>query len=111
MCEHIKFEDWKKLDLRVGQIKAVKQHPNANKLLILLVDLGKEGQDRQLVAGLKESYTEEELIGKRVIVFSNLEPAVLRGEESAGMVLAAVKNGKVALLSPDKDIELGAKIE
>jgi len=111
MCENIKFDDWKKIDMRVGQIKAVKDHPKADKLYILLIDLGKEDQDRQVVAGLKGSYSEEELIGKKVIVFSNLEPAVLRGEESAGMILAAVKDDKVVLIGPENDIELGAKVE
>lgn len=111
MTEHIKFNDWKKLDLRVGKIKAVKDHPNANKLYILLVDLGNVEQDIQLLAGLKENYKPNELIGKKVIVFRNLEPAVIRGIESAGMILAATSNNKIVLISPEKDIDLGAKIE
>ncbi|MEK6936642.1 MAG: methionine--tRNA ligase [Nanoarchaeota archaeon] len=109
--DKIKFSDWQKLDLRVGKIKGVKDHPNAEKLYILLVDIGPIEQNIQLVAGLKQHYGKNELVGKKVIVFRNLEPAVIRGEESAGMVLAAVKDNKVVLITPDKDIDLGAKIQ
>ncbi len=109
--DKIRFSDWQKLDLRVGKIKGVKDHPNAEKLYILLVDIGPIEQNIQLVAGLKQHYKKEELMGKKVIVFRNLEPAVIRGEESAGMVLAAVKDNKVVLITPDKDIDLGAKIQ
>jgi len=109
--EKIKFSDWQKLDLRVGKIKAVKDHPNADKLYIILVDIGPIEQNIQLVAGLKQHYTKDELINKKVIVFRNLEPVVIRGEESTGMVLAAVKDNNVTLITPDKDIEIGAKIQ
>ena len=109
--DKIKFSDWQKLDLRVGKIKAVKDHPNAEKLYILLVDIGPIEQNIQLVAGLKEHYAKDELMNKKVIVFRNLEPAVIRGEESAGMVLAAVKEKKVTLITPDKDIDIGARIQ
>ncbi|MEK6826703.1 MAG: hypothetical protein AABX90_03670 [Nanoarchaeota archaeon] len=109
--EKISFKDWKKLDLRVGQIKAVKDHPNADKLHILLVDLGLGEHDVQLIAGLKEHYSEAQLIGKKVIVIRNLEPTMIRGIESQGMLLAAVFKNKVVLLQPEKDIETGAKIE
>jgi len=111
IMDKIKFSDWQKLDLRVGKIKAVKDHPNAEKLYILLVDIGPIEQNIQLVAGLKEHYAKDELMNKKVIVFRNLEPAVIRGEESAGMVLAAVKEKKVTLITPDKDIDIGARIQ
>ena len=97
--------------LRVGKIKAVKDHPNAEKLYLLLIDIGPIEQNIQLVAGLKQHYKKEELLNKKVIVFRNLESAVIRGEESAGMVLAAVKDNKVVLITPDKDIDIGAKIQ
>ncbi len=109
--DKIKFSDWQKLDLRIGKIKGVKDHPNAEKLYILLVDIGPIEQNIQLVAGLKQHYKKEELMNKKVIVFRNLEPAVIRGEESAGMILAAVKDNKVVLITPDKDIDLGARIQ
>jgi len=109
--DKIKFSDWQKMDLRVGKIKAVKDHPNAEKLYLLLIDIGPIEQNIQLVAGLKQHYKKEELLNKKVIVFRNLESAVIRGEESAGMVLAAVKDNKVVLITPDKDIDIGARIQ
>ena len=109
--EKIKFEDWKKLDLRIGKIKSVKEHPNANKLYVLMVDLGKGEHDIQLVAGLRTHYEENYLVGKQIVVIRNLEPSLIRGIESQGMLLAAVFEGDVVLLQPEKDIETGAKIE
>lgn len=104
----INFEDWKKLDIRVGTIVSAEDHPNADKLLILKVDVGEE---KQLVAGLKEYYKKEDLIGKKIIVFTNLKPVKLRGIDSNGMVLAAVNKGNVSLLTTDKKINNGARIE
>ena len=84
------------LNLRVGVVKDVKQHPNADKLYVLQVDLGAE--QRQLCAGIKQWYAPEELTGKHVVVVSNLKPAKLRGVESQGMMLAAEKEGVVRVL-------------
>ena len=109
--EKIKSEDWKKLDLRIGKVKAVKIHPNADKLYIVLVDLGKGEHDIQLVAGLKQHYKENELINKKIVIIRNLEPSVIRGIESQGMLLAAVFKDKVVLIQPEKDIEVGAKVQ
>lgn len=109
--EKINYDYFSKVDLRVGKITAVKDHPNADKLLILLVSLGKGEHDIQLVAGIKNHYKKEELIGKKIIVVRNLEPAVLRGVESQGMLLAAVFKDKVVLIEPEKDIETGAKVQ
>lgn len=109
--DKISFNDFKKIDLRVGKIKAVKEHPKADKLLILDISLGKGEHDIQLVAGLKNHYKENELIGKKVVVVRNLEHAILRGVESQGMLLAGVFEGKISLLTVDKDIEIGAKVE
>ncbi len=110
MGETIKFKEWQKLDLRVGKIINVQEHENADKLYILEVDLGSER--RKLVAGLKPYYKPEELLGKLCVVFCNLEPAVIRGVKSEGMILAAVSEDSkhVVLLQPEKDIELGSKI-
>jgi len=90
------------LNLRIGEIKGVKDHPNADKLYILLVDLGPIEQDLQLVAGVKISYDKDELVGKKIVVVRNLEPAVLRGVESKGMLLAAVDGKNISLLIADK---------
>jgi len=108
--EHIKFADWQKLDLRVGKIVEIKQHPNADKLYILKVDLGTE--KRELVAGLKQHYKPEELKGKLCIVFCNLEPAIIRGIKSEGMILAAVSADEksVKIIQPASNIELGARV-
>lgn len=110
-CENkISIEEFSKIDLRVGKIKSVKLHPQADKLLILLVSLDTGEHDIQIVAGIKNYYLEEELIGKRIILVRNLEPATIRGVESQGMLLAAEFKGKVVLLTTDKEIEIGAKI-
>jgi len=110
MTEFIDFSEWKRLDIRVGEIKAAEDHPNADRLLILRVDVGEE---RQLVAGLKGYYQPETLVGKKVIVFVNLSPAKLRGVQSQGMVLAAVDpaTNVVSLLTVDRDAPIGARIE
>ena len=105
----ISFADWKKLDIRVGTIKEVNDHPNADKLVLMKTDIG--NKEITMVAGIKEHYKKEELVGKKVIVFVNLEPATLRGVKSEGMVLAAVKGKDVVLLTPEKDIANGARIE
>ncbi|MDD5651115.1 MAG: methionine--tRNA ligase subunit beta [Candidatus Nanoarchaeia archaeon] len=109
--DKISIDEFLKVDLRVAKIKAVKPHPKADKLLILDVSLGKGEHDVQIVAGIKEHYKEEELIGKQIIMVRNLEPAVIRGIESQGMLLAAEFKGKVVLLGPEKEIETGAKIK
>ncbi len=108
--DKIPFSEFQKIDLRVGKITKVQPHPDADKLYILLVDLGEGEHDIQLVAGLREYYKEEELMNKQIVVVRNLQPATLRGVESQGMLLAAEFKGKVVLISPEKDIETGAKI-
>ena len=106
--DKIKFEEWEKFDFRIAEIVEAKEHPDADKLLVLKVKIGNE--KRQLVAGIKGQYELEELEGKKVVVFTNLEPVELRGVKSDGMVLAAVDNDKVSLLIPENDVESGSKI-
>lgn len=110
MAETIPFKEWQKLDLRVARILDVKQHPNADKLYLLDIDLGTE--KRTLVAGLKEHYKPEELKGKSCVVFTNLEPATIRGIKSEGMILAAVSadRSKVVIINPKKEVKLGLKV-
>ena len=105
----IPFNDFKKLDIRVGRILDVNNHPKADKLLVLKIDLGDEV--RTIVAGIKNYYSKKELINKKVVVFVNLEQKELRGIKSEGMILAAVKDDKVILLTPDEDIDVGAVIQ
>lgn len=106
----IEFEQWANMDLRVAEIIDVEDHPNADKLYILRVLIGEE--ERTIVAGIRKYYSRDELIGKKIIVFANLKPAVLRGVESQGMLLAASDSNKenVVLLTVDSDIESGAKV-
>jgi len=90
------------LNLKVGEIKEARAHPDADKLLILQVNLGSE--KRQIVAGLKEYYKPEILVGKKIIVVCNLKKARLRGEESNGMLLAASSGDKVQIINPKAEI-------
>ncbi len=109
--ETINFETWAQLDLRVAKIKKAEDIPDKDKLYKLEIDLGKE--KRTIVAGIKQYYTKEELKDKRIIVIANLEPAKLAGIKSNGMLLAAVTDNhkKVVLIQPEKDIEIGSKIQ
>lgn len=103
------LEDFKKLSLKIARIKEAKDHPNADKLYILKIDIG--GEEREVVAGIKKAYKLEELKDKFVAVIENLEPAVIRGIESGGMVLAAHDGEHLALLSPDKPVASGATVK
>jgi methionyl-tRNA synthetase len=108
--EDVKFEDWMKLDLRVAEILEVEDIEGADKLYKLKLDLGTE--TRILVAGLKQHYTRDELEGKSVIVFANLESKEIKGIESRGMILATVNGDKseVKLIRPDGVIDIGSKV-
>ena len=110
MTENISFSDWEKLNLRNAEILEAEDIEGADKLYKLKIDLGTE--TRTLVAGLKHYYTKDELIGKRVIVFTNLEPRTIKGIESKGMVLAVsnADHSEVKLLQTDGVIELGNKV-
>jgi methionyl-tRNA synthetase len=106
----VSFSDWEKLDIRNAEILEVEEVEGADKLYKLKIDLGTE--TRTLVAGLKQYYTRDELVGKRVIVFANLEPRTIRGIESKGMVLAVsnADHSEVKLLQPNGAIDLGNKV-
>ena len=101
------FEDFKKLEIKVGKILEVNDHPNADKLYILKVNTGEE---RVIVAGIKNSYSKEELIGKKIIVVCNLEPREIRGVKSQGMLLAAPEKNEYVLLTVDKDVLEGSVV-
>ena len=106
----IAFDDFAKLDLRVAKVLEARDHPKADKLIILKVDLGTE--QRQLVAGLKGYYTPEQLVGQNLVVVTNLAPRMMRGEESAGMLLAAVTKdqSQVVILTTASDVPAGCKV-
>lgn len=105
----VSYEDFKKLDIRIAVIDKVEKVPKADKLYKLSISLGEE--KRILVAGLAEQYKIEELKGKSIAILANLEPRKLRGILSEGMLLAAVDGKNVSILTPDRDIPAGAKIE
>jgi len=111
MADIIKYDDFAKLDLRVGTIKKIEDVEGADKLLKLEVDVGKE--KRTILAGIKKFYSKEELKGKQIIVICNLEPRKLKGQVSEGMLLAAVNGDEssVVLLSPEKKIDSGSKVQ
>jgi methionyl-tRNA synthetase len=108
--ETIQYEDFTKLDMRVGTILEAEKMPKADKLLILKVDTGIDV--RTIVSGLAEHYTPEDIVGKKVTVLVNLAPRKLRGTMSEGMILmATTAEGKVIFLNPDvEDVENGAGI-
>ena len=107
--EKIAIDDFMKIELRVAKIIEAAEIEGADRLLKLQVDLGSE--KRQLVAGIKKTYTTEELVGKYIVVVANLKPARLRGEESQGMLLAAQTKDGPALVSFDKDVPLGSIVK
>jgi len=107
---YIPFKEWEKMKLRIGVIKKIQPHPDADRLYIMMVDLGEGETDRQIVAGLKEHYKPEELLNKEVVIFTNLQPTIIRGVESNGMVLVAEFEGKVSVLTPEKKMHPGAQI-
>jgi len=108
----ISFDDFAKLDLRVAQVLEVTDHPNADKLLCMKIDLG--GQQRQIIAGLKPYCQPQALVGKQVVVVTNLEPRKMRGLESNGMLLAATyKEGdaqQVVILTTDRPVPPGSTV-
>lgn len=106
--EWIHLDDFRKLDLRVAVIEQVEPVPKADKLLKLQIDVG--GKKRQLVAGIAQEYDMEGLIGKRIIVIANLEPAIIRGVRSEGMLLAADDGTTLSLLTPDRAVSSGTRV-
>ncbi|MDD5098637.1 MAG: methionine--tRNA ligase subunit beta, partial [Candidatus Pacebacteria bacterium] len=110
MSDLIKYEDFTKLDLRVGTINKVEDIEGADKLYKLEIDIG--SSTKTILAGIKKHYSKDELKGKQVIVICNLEPRKMKGLVSEGMLLAAISQdeSKVILLSPEKKIDSGSKI-
>jgi methionyl-tRNA synthetase len=107
--EIVKFDEFKKMDLRVAKILEVEDVPGADRIYLLTVDIGDE--KRKIVAGIKPWYKKEELIGKNIIMIVNLEPKTIRGIESKGMLLATLFDNKLSILTTDKEeVPAGSKI-
>lgn len=105
----ISIEDFAKIDLRIAEVLEAEKVEGADKLLKLQIKIGNE--KRQIVAGIAQHYTPEELIGKKIVVVANLKPAKLRGIESCGMLLAASDSKGLTLVTIDRDIDSGAKVK
>ena len=106
----IVYDDFAKIELRVATVVECKPHPNADKLLVLQIDLGTE--KRQICAGLRQHYQPEQLVGKQIVVVANLAPRQMRGEISNGMLLAATDptTGRVIVVSPGDTVTAGSKV-
>jgi methionyl-tRNA synthetase len=105
----ITYDDFAKIELRIATILSAREHPNADKLMLLQIKVGEE--EKQIVAGIRLHYKPEDLIGRQIVIVNNLEPAILRGEESSGMLLAASDSQGVVLLRPDRECESGAGVK
>jgi methionyl-tRNA synthetase len=105
----ISLDEFARVDLRVAEVIAAENVPRSKKLLKLTVTVA--GETRTLVAGVAEHYRPDELVGRKVVIVANLQPATLMGIESNGMVLAASQDGTLALLTTDKDVPGGAKVK
>jgi methionyl-tRNA synthetase len=105
----VTIEEFKKLELKVAKIKEVQDHPNADKLYVMIIDLG--DKTKQIVAGIKSFYQKEELLNKQVIVVDNLEPALLRGVESQAMLLAAQDEKGICIVVPEREVQLGSIVK
>ena len=104
----VTFNDFTKLDIRVAKVTGVSDHPNADKLIVMDIDLGAE--QRQIIAGVKPYCDPQSLVGKSIVVVTNLEPAQLRGVKSEGMLLAAQEGEKVVVLTTLSPIAPGARV-
>jgi methionyl-tRNA synthetase len=104
----ITIEQFQQVELRVATVTEAGPHPNADRLLVLKVDLG--GEQRQIVAGIRAHYEPASLVGTQVVVVANLAPATLRGVESQGMLLAASAEGRLAVVRPAAPMPAGAVV-
>lgn len=103
------IEDFMKFEFRIAEIVEVEAHPNADRLYVLKVRVGEV--TKQLVAGIRKHYGPDELKGKKVVIVDNLDPAVIRGVESQGMILAASDATDLTLVTPERAISIGAKVK
>lgn len=110
MKPHISFDDFSRMDIRIGTIKEAEKVPKADKLLKLSIDVG-EAVPRTIVSGIAMHFAPEELPGRQVLVLCNLEPRKMRGVESQGMVLMAEDaQGKLVLVQPGSEVPAGGEV-
>ena len=108
----IEYADFDKIELKIATVVEARPHPNADKLLVLQIELG-NGERRQICAGIKAWYAPEQLVGRQIVVVANLAPRPLRGEVSQGMLLAATDaaTGKVIVLTPSEPVAPGSGVK
>lgn len=104
----VSITDFRNFEIHIATIKEVLDHPNADKLYIVKIDVG--DKEKQIIAGIRPFYSKEALIGKQVAVIDNLEPAVIRGVESQGMLLAAQDEAGITILSPERRVKEGSVV-
>ena len=104
----VAYEDFARLELVVAEVFEAREHPNADKLLLLTIDVG--DARRQIVAGIRGHYEPGALVGRRIVVVKNLAPRKVRGELSEGMLLAASTGERIVLLQPDSDVPAGSPV-
>ncbi len=104
----VTIEQFRQLDLKVARIAAAKAHPDAQKLLVLTIDVG--GVQKEIVAGIAHHYRPEQLVDKLIVVVNNLEPATIRGISSSGMLLAAQDGEGLTLLVPERPVAPGTLV-
>ena len=103
------YEDFRKIELKIARIKEVNDHPNADRLYVIIVEVG--DKTKQIVAGIRNFYKKEDLVGREVILVDNLDPVVLRGVESQGMLLAASDDKGISIITPDREVALGSIVK
>ena len=103
------YEEFRKIELKIARIKEVNDHPNADKLYVIIVEVG--DKTKQIVAGIKNYYKKEDLIGREIVLVDNLDPAVIRGVESNGMLLAASDEKGISIVTPDREVVLGSLVK
>lgn len=107
--DEVTYEDFARLELRVGEIKSAEEVESSEKLLKLVVSFGSE--ERQVVSGIKKFYSPEEILGKKFVFITNLAPRNIMGLESQAMILAAEdEDGRIVVLQPEKDIAVGSGV-
>ncbi|HUO50434.1 MAG TPA: hypothetical protein VMU25_02630 [Candidatus Paceibacterota bacterium] len=110
MADEIAYEDFAKLDIRIGRVIAAEMVPDADKLIKCTIDFGELGQ-RTIVSGIAQWKKPEDLVGRELPYIVNLAPRVLRGVESQGMLIAASDENGVALIAPERDVPPGTKLK
>lgn len=105
----VTLEEFKKTELKVATVEAVNPHPNADRLYVLSIKVGEIR--KTIVAGIRLFYAPEQLVGKQIVIVDNLEPCVIRGVESQGMLLAASNGENLTVITTDRPIEDGACIK